>query len=187
MKQGISCPKCGASNAIGYQFCGKCGEELQITCPVCGGVVEPKFRFCPSCGAGIGWGMQLLRGMQSQLTHTEEMLRKMMTQYSGDIQSQIARTKDGLENIVTQYSNEIKSQGALFNQAASGISKLVGEKQGGSLSKVLNRSGIGLVGLGLAIIVLSYTTANLLNLATSGTIVIASGFLLQVISSFIKS
>ncbi|MBM3143187.1 MAG: zinc ribbon domain-containing protein [Chloroflexi bacterium] len=187
MKQGISCPKCGASNTIGYQFCGVCGEGLQTTCPVCDGIVESTFRFCPSCGAGIGWGMRLLRDMQSQLAQTEEVLRKMITQYSSDIQSQIAQTKDGLESMETQYSSEIKSQSALLNQAVSGIFKLVGEKHRGSMSKALNKGGTGLVGLGLGVIVLSYTPANLPNLAAIGVIVIASGFLLQIISSFVKS
>jgi hypothetical protein len=132
----------------------------------------------------MGWGMRLLGDMQSQLAQTEEVLRKMMTQYSSDMQSQITQTKDGLKSMVTQYSSEIKSQSALLNQAVSGISKLVGEK---SLSEVLNKGGTGLVGLGLGVIVLSYTPANLPNLATIGIIVIASGFLLQLISSFIKS
>jgi hypothetical protein len=187
MQQVISCPKCGASNAIGYQFCGRCGEELQTMCPVCGETVEPTFRFCPSCGAGIGWGMRLLRDMQSQLTRTEEVLRKMMSKYSSDIQFQVAQTKDGLESMVTQYSSEIKSQSALLNQAVSSISKLGGEKYRRSLSEALNKSGTGLVGLGLAVIVLSYTPANLPNLSPIGIIVIASGFVLQLISSFIKS
>ena len=187
MKDDISCPKCGASNAIGYQFCGKCGEVLQTTCPVCGGIVETTFRFCPSCGAGIGWGMRLLRDIQSQLTRTEEVLRKMMTQYSSDIQSQIAQTKDGLESMVAQYASEIKSQSALLNQAVSSIPKLVGEKHRRSLSGALSKGGIGLVGLGLGVIVLSYTPANLPNIAAIGIIVIASGFLLQIISSFVKS
>jgi hypothetical protein len=187
MTEEILCPKCGAPNAISYQFCGRCGEVLQIACPVCGGLVETTFRFCPSCGAGIGWGMRLLRDMQSQLARTEEALQKMMAQYSSDIQSQIAQTKDGLESMVTQYSSEIKSQSTLLNQAVSNIPQLAGEKRRRSLSQVPYKVGTGLVGLGLAVIVLSYTSVNLPNLATVGIIVIVLGFLLQLASIFIKS
>jgi hypothetical protein len=111
----------------------------------------------------------------------------MMTQYSSDIQSQIAQTKDGLESMVAQYASEIKSQSALLNQALSSIPQLMGEKHRRSLSGALSKGGIGLVGLGLGVIVLSYTPANLPNLATVGIIVIVLGFLLQLISIFIKS
>jgi hypothetical protein len=187
MTEDILCPKCGASNAISYQFCGRCGEVLQIACPACGSLVETTFRFCPSCGASIGWGMRLLRDIQSQLTRTEEALHKMMAQYSSDIKSQIAQTKDGLESMLTQYSSEIKSQSALLNQAVTSIPQLMGEKRGRSLSGALSKGGTGLVGLGLGVIVLSYTPVNLPNLATVGIIVIVLGFLLQLISIFIKS
>jgi hypothetical protein len=131
--------------------------------------------------------MRLLRDIQSQLTRTEEVLQKMMAQYSSDIKSQIAETKDGLEGMVTQYSSEVKSQSALLNQAVSGIPQLAAEKRRRPLLQLPNRVGTGLVGLGLVVIVLSYTLLNLPNLAIVGVLVIVLGFLLQLISLFIKS
>jgi hypothetical protein len=131
--------------------------------------------------------MRLLRDIQSQLTRTEEVLQKMMAQYSSDIKSQIAQAKDGLESMVTQYSSEIKSQSALLNQAVSSIPQVAGEKRKRPLLQAPYKVGTGLVGLGLVAIVLSYIPLNLPNLMIVGVLVIVLGFLLQLIGIFIKS
>jgi hypothetical protein len=131
--------------------------------------------------------MRLLRDIQSQLTRTEEVLYKMMAQYSSDIKSQIAETKEGLESMATQHSSEIKSQSALLNQAVSSIPQVVAEKRRRPLLRVPGKVGTGLVGLGLVVIVLSYTLLNLPNLAIVGVLVIVLGFLLQLINLFMKS
>jgi hypothetical protein len=185
MQQSFSCPKCGSQNNPDYQFCGQCGEKLQYTCPNCGGIVDLVSRFCPNCGVGLGWGMRL-RDIQAQLARTEEELRSMVTQYSTDIRSHTARTEEGLERIITQYSGDVKSQHALLNQAVSSLSKLVAEERRRPVSESLSKSGLGVVGLGLAVIGLSYTLVNLPHLAIIGISVVALGFLLQLVSNFMR-
>jgi len=58
MQQTFACPKCGAQNAVGQQFCGACGERLIANCPRCGASVTAGYRFCGSCGAQPDWEMQ---------------------------------------------------------------------------------------------------------------------------------
>ena len=184
MQQGLLCSNCGTENAGGQSFCSACGGALQSNCPNCASIVEPTFIFCPSCGTRLGWGIRL-REIQFQLAQTEDGLRNAINQYSSDVHSQIAQTEDALKSTVNQYSSDIQSQQALLGETVRSIAKLVAEEHRMSLSRLLNRSGLGIMGLGLGIIGLSYVLSDLSNLAIIGIIVIASGLLLQIISSFL--
>ena len=60
MQQEISCPKCGAQNLAGQQFCGSCGAKLAIetprqtvTCSKCGSQNPTGQQFCGVCGAKL--------------------------------------------------------------------------------------------------------------------------------------
>jgi class 3 adenylate cyclase/tetratricopeptide (TPR) repeat protein len=45
-----ACAACGAENAPGALFCGRCGSRVGRKCPACGAVVAPDVAFCTSCG-----------------------------------------------------------------------------------------------------------------------------------------
>jgi hypothetical protein len=179
-----TCPKCGSANTVSNQFCLVCGDALQNNCPNCGNPAEPNLRFCQICGAGLGWGAKL-RDIQYQIVRSEGSLTGILTQNSYDIKSELNKTEDNLKAIVAQYSSEIQAQQLLFNDTASNINRMVISEHGMGLSRLLNRSGLGVIGVGLAIIGLAYVLNNSSNLAMIGAIVVAIGFLLQLISNFL--
>src|SRR5436309_1338195 len=47
------CAACGAENAPGALFCGRCGSRVGRKCPTCAAVVAPDVAFCTSCGAPL--------------------------------------------------------------------------------------------------------------------------------------
>ncbi len=49
------CPRCGANNAVGANYCRQCGAVLAQQCTNCGQEEYIGSQFCPNCG-------QLLRG-----------------------------------------------------------------------------------------------------------------------------
>src|SRR5438093_3489082 len=50
---GQACAACGAENAPGVLFCGRCGSRVGRKCPACAAVVAPDVAFCTSCGAPL--------------------------------------------------------------------------------------------------------------------------------------
>lgn len=44
------CPKCQHPNAVGAQFCAKCGVKVGNQCPNCDKMTELANNFCPYCG-----------------------------------------------------------------------------------------------------------------------------------------
>ena len=51
--EGVSCPKCGASNKTGSKFCRECATALIRACSKCATTLESKDKFCPECGEKI--------------------------------------------------------------------------------------------------------------------------------------
>jgi class 3 adenylate cyclase/tetratricopeptide (TPR) repeat protein len=51
---GEACPACGAENAPGALFCGRCGTPLARKCFSCGAAVALDAAFCTSCGTELG-------------------------------------------------------------------------------------------------------------------------------------
>jgi class 3 adenylate cyclase/tetratricopeptide (TPR) repeat protein len=51
---GEACPACGAENAPGALFCGRCGAPLAQRCFACGSAVALDAAFCTSCGTELG-------------------------------------------------------------------------------------------------------------------------------------
>jgi class 3 adenylate cyclase/tetratricopeptide (TPR) repeat protein len=49
----VLCANCGADNAPGRKFCGRCGSPLSRMCPTCGAANEPDVSFCGECGSGL--------------------------------------------------------------------------------------------------------------------------------------
>src|SRR5437867_13219609 len=47
------CAACGAENAPGALFCGRCGSRVGRKCTTCAAVVAPDVAFCTSCGAPL--------------------------------------------------------------------------------------------------------------------------------------
>ena len=178
-----TCAKCGSPNTSSNQFCLVCGDALQTSCPNCGNAVEPNLRFCQTCGAGLGWGAKL-RDIQYQIVRSEGSLTSILTQTSYDIKSELSKTEDNLKATVAQYGGEIQVQQALLNDTANSINRMVVSEHRMGLSRLLNRSGLGVIGVGLAIIGFAYVLNSGSNLAMIGAIIVAIGFLLQLISNF---
>ena len=193
MQRGVfQCPNCGSQNPEGFQFCGSCGGKILYNCLNCGGGVNSMSRFCPHCGVGLGWGRQL-QDIQSQLAKTEEGLRSIVSKYSDDIQSQVVKNEDALKSIVnalrsivSKYSDDIQSQLVILNKIENSISRLVAGEQRTSRAMSLNKSGLGIMGLGLGVLALSFAPGSLPNIAIMGIIVIAIGFLLQLVTNFMR-
>lgn len=47
------CPKCQTANAVGLQFCSKCGNQIGRACPSCSKMIEAIATFCAHCGREI--------------------------------------------------------------------------------------------------------------------------------------
>ena len=186
MQQSSLCPKCSAQNPSGQSFCAVCGAELQQNCPNCNNLVDIASRFCPFCGTGLGWGIRV-KDIQYQITTAENELKGLIAQSSNDIQSHLTQSEDGLKTMLGQYSEGILAQHVALNETSRHISALIAEEHSMSLSKRINRIGLGIIALGLAIIGLSYVWINIPYLAFGGIAVVAVGFLIQLISNFITS
>ena len=186
MQQGFPCPKCGAQNPPGQGFCSVCGAQLQVNCPNCNSLVDVAARFCAQCGAGLGWGMRV-KDLQYQLTTMDGGLKGLIAQSAGDVQNQLKQTEDGLHAVVGQYSQNILNQQAAVNETAKRIAGLIAEEHSMSLGRKLNRIGSGIIALGLAAIGLSYVFKEIPYLAIGGAVVVAAGFVLQLVSNFIPS
>jgi hypothetical protein len=184
MQQGSLCPKCGTQNAAGQGFCAACGASLQQSCPNCNSMVDISARFCPSCGAGLGWGIRV-KDIQYQITATENGLKGLITQSSNDIQSHLSQTEDGLKAMLGQYSEHYLSQQVAMNETTRHIAGLIAEEHSMSLGKKIMQIGSGIIALGLAAIGLSYVWKDIPYLPIGGAIVVAVGFLMQLISNFI--
>jgi serine/threonine protein kinase/ribosomal protein L40E len=46
----VKCLKCQFNNPEGMQFCGECGEKLELVCPQCNFANPSDFVFCGKCG-----------------------------------------------------------------------------------------------------------------------------------------
>ncbi len=49
----MHCAHCQFEVVVDFQFCPKCGKQLNRPCPQCAYVCPPEFRFCPKCGTGV--------------------------------------------------------------------------------------------------------------------------------------
>src|SRR5438034_11293292 len=49
-----ACAACGAENAPGGLFCGRCGNRVGRKCPSCAAVVALDIDFCTNCGSLLG-------------------------------------------------------------------------------------------------------------------------------------
>jgi len=184
MQQGSLCPKCGAQNPSGQSFCAVCGTQLQQNCPNCNNLVDISARFCANCGAGLGWGIRV-KDIQYQITTSENELKNLLAQSSNDIQGHLTQTEEGLKTMLGQYSESILAQQAAMNETSRHISALIAEEHSMSTGRKLNRIGLGIIALGLAIIGFSYVWSNIPYLPLGGIAVVVIGFLIQLISNFI--
>jgi membrane protease subunit (stomatin/prohibitin family) len=53
---GVTCPKCGAANSTGAQFCNECGAKMAtagttVACVKCGAQLQAGTKFCNECGS----------------------------------------------------------------------------------------------------------------------------------------
>ncbi len=53
---GVTCPKCGAANSAGAQFCNECGAKMTasgttVACVKCDAQLQPGTKFCNECGS----------------------------------------------------------------------------------------------------------------------------------------
>src|SRR6266403_5288123 len=53
---GVTCPKCGAANSAGAQFCNECGAKMAavtttVACVKCGAQLQAGTKFCNECGS----------------------------------------------------------------------------------------------------------------------------------------
>jgi membrane protease subunit (stomatin/prohibitin family) len=53
---GVTCPKCGAANSPGAQFCNECGAKMAaagttVACVKCGAQLQAGTKFCNECGS----------------------------------------------------------------------------------------------------------------------------------------
>jgi hypothetical protein len=186
MQQTSLCPKCGAQNPSNQGFCSGCGAQVQQNCPNCNSLVDIAARFCSSCGAGLGWGMRV-KDIQYQLTMAESGLKGLIAQTSTELQGQLRHTEEGVKTVMGQYSDGILAQQVAMNETARRIAALVAEEHSMSLGRKLNRIGSGIIALGLAAIGLSYVLKDIPYLAIGGAIIVAVGFLLQLISNFVSA
>ena len=183
MQQKVICVKCGAENSPSTPFCLYCGTMLQTTCPNCGASAGPNSRFCSTCGAGLGWGTKI-KDVQSQISQAEANLMGSFGQYAGDIRNSLSGMQGDLKNTLSAYSSELMSNQQSLNETATNISNLVKEERRMGMSKSLNRSGLGLLALGIGIIASTYFFKDITLLPVIGLGVIFIGFVVQVISNF---
>jgi hypothetical protein len=72
------CSKCQTANAIGHQYCQKCGHQIGRQCPKCDTLVEMQTEFCSNCGIDIKRFIQEQEVKKAtQLRLQREMERKM--------------------------------------------------------------------------------------------------------------
>lgn len=55
MQEIFPCPKCGAQNVIGQEFCQSCRQRFQYNCPFCGVIVNATMVNCPACRESLYW------------------------------------------------------------------------------------------------------------------------------------
>jgi hypothetical protein len=156
---------------------------LQTTCPNCGATAGPNSKFCSTCGAGLGWGVKI-KDIQSQLTQTEANLMAAFGQYSGEMRNSITGIQGDIQNTLSAYSNEMVSNQRTLNETSNNISTLIKEERRLALSKSLNRSGLGLIAIGLGIIASTNFFKDVTLLPVIGLGVIFIGFIISVIANF---
>jgi class 3 adenylate cyclase len=49
----MQCPKCQFDNAVGMNFCGKCGTKLERLCPQCNFGNPTEYEYCGKCGYSL--------------------------------------------------------------------------------------------------------------------------------------
>jgi predicted amidophosphoribosyltransferase len=183
MQQKVICVKCGAENAPNTPFCLYCGAMLQTTCANCGSSANPNARFCSTCGAGLGWSVKI-KDIQSQISQTEGNIVSSFGQYAGDMRNSLAGMQGDLKNTLSAYSNEMIANQQSLNDTATNISELIKEEHRLARSKALNRSGLGVIALGLGIIASSYFFTDIPLLPVIGLAVVFAGFVVQLVSNF---
>jgi hypothetical protein len=184
MQQTLTCPKCAAPNAANNQFCMVCGESLQMNCPNCGTTVDPSTRFCQSCGAGLGWGARV-REIQYQISRTEGAVTGAVAQTAFEMKSQLDKSEDTMRGMMTQYYQDIQAAQARLDDTAGNINKMLIEEHKLGLARMLNRTGLGIMAGGLAVIGISYALPDVPYLGIIGAIIVGVGFLTQLASNFV--
>jgi NMD protein affecting ribosome stability and mRNA decay len=174
MQQTVICPKCGSQNDSSYQFCLSCGNALQASCPNCASPVDPNDRYCSTCGAGLGWAMKI-RDIQYQISQIES-----------NINLSINQNYSGLQHRMGKLEDDFNFHENMLNNAADNIYKLLATERQMNIARGLNKTGLGLMALGLAIIGLSYVLTDILFLPLIGIGVAAAGFIFQLISGFMS-
>jgi len=156
---------------------------LQISCPNCGANVSPNYKFCSNCGAGIGWGTKI-KDVQQQITQAEANIITSVSQYAEDTRNTISGIENDLKNTLASYSNEFIANQRMLGDAANGIHDIVKEEHRMALSRTLNRTGLGIMAVGLGVVTVTYFVTSIPLLPVIGLGVIFVGFIIQVISNF---
>jgi hypothetical protein len=183
MQQSMICSKCGSPNNEGSQYCLSCGMPLGSNCPNCSEIVDPANKFCPACGVGLGWAGKI-RDIQNKISQTESVVTNVMGRSSSQIEGQLSRMEQSINNNMAQYANDLHGQQSLLHNTAVQIKELIEMEHKMASARRLHNIGMGLIGIGLGIIGLSYVLNSLDILAIAGIGVIAVGFLMLLISSF---
>lgn len=172
MQQTVICPKCNSQNDATNQYCLSCGNAMQNNCPNCGSPVDLSARFCSACGVGLGWATRV-REIQYLVTQTENNVNQMISRNNEELQAKIGKL---------EY--DINTHETILNDSASNIYKILKEEHKMALSRSMNKIGMALTAVGLAIIGLSYVMTEIQFMPLIGIAVVAAGFIAQLISGF---
>ena len=186
MQQKLTCVKCGAENQPNTPFCLYCGTILETSCPNCGSTVSPSSKFCGMCGAGMGWGTKI-KDIQQQIAQSETNLIASVTQSTAEFRNNLANLDNDLRGTLSSYSNQLMEQQQTLSETSSSINSLIKSEHQMALSRTLNRSGLGLIAVGLGIIVATNFIKDIPLLPVIGLAVIFVGFIIQVVSNFLTS
>jgi class 3 adenylate cyclase/tetratricopeptide (TPR) repeat protein len=125
---GEACPTCGAENAVGVLFCGRCGSRVGRKCPSCAAVVAPDIAFCTSCGETL---------VAVAPTATEE--RKIVSVLFVDLVGFTARAErldpEEVRELLTSYHTSVRGELERF---------------GGTMEKFIGDAAVALFGAPVA-------------------------------------
>jgi hypothetical protein len=134
----------------------------------------------------LGWGNRI-KDLQQQIFQTENTMVGALNQHSKDVRSDFASTTDDLKATLSAYCTEFMSQQNLLNNTSNQIQRLVQAQRSMSLSVALTKIGLGLIGVGLAVLILSYFMQEIPLLAMGGIGIVLVGFILEFISIFFNA
>jgi uncharacterized OB-fold protein len=122
MHQTFPCPRCGAANVIGRNFCIACGVKLIAICPYCGADINPASKYCGNCGAELIGAMQQRSTSVVQKTgnDTDQPSREEIT--VALIRFAAARAAEGKNR--SQVADELARQGIPYDIAAEVVNRV---------------------------------------------------------------